>query len=470
MAKIRVMSYLDQGAPQYPSDQRDAMLNLLKNVNTTTYNKMFPSTLTVDSNSKTINLSFSATHGFKEGHLLEISNTTSNVFQTDSYRVISTPSATTLVCKIDNYSTVTYPAADNSSTMFVRHKPLDWEVVFSSSTQYSIRSKNAASTKNILTLKEPSLARLKFNVATYSAPACVAVHVSPTVNPSTGEVLSSYTEGHNVSGVESCYWSAYHNNWTSTSVTPSAANIAANDHLLPWFIIGDDKFFYLIVGAYTDTTSYALRYRNPNRGLGNTNWVTYRQCYGFGDPDFLGDPAYKDMGGTILSCCFKPGGTNNAGYTSDLSAPSFFATNLRSNNIISTATDTGTFFIRPLDMSGVSMVPVSYSTIDHPLTSTSYNMTSTGNLYMAYPHTSTRGLIFFPIYLRSYVSGVNYLNYYRSLLPFARFCPINTSNFISTYLSVDYVLLKSSNGSQILSIVQQGTESTLYSAFLYELD
>lgn len=462
MAKLRVMSYLDVGAPQYPADQRDAILQLMKMLNQTGYNTKFPTSLVVDSNTKTLHLSFSVGHGFTEGHLLDITGTTSNAFQSDSYRVITVPSATSLVCKIDNYATVTYPASDTSTQINVKHKTLGWDVIFSSTTQYSIRSKLSTSSKNILTLKEPTLARLKFGVSAYSAPACVAAHISENVDPSTGEILNSYIKGHDYQNVESFYWASYNYSWPSTPYTPSAAAISNGDHFLPWWVVGDDKIFYLIVGSYHNNSG--MQCRNASRSVPTS---TYRECYMFGDPDFLGDPAFIDRGGCMFSALYKPGGQHVNGPSSD-SGPFVFTESFRSD-YTTTAMDYGTYFVRPLDMTGNSVVPVSWSTIDFPYSSTVYNF-STSTYYMQYPHVSTRGLLFFPYYTRVHTAGLNTLSYYRSSLPYARMCPINITNISQNWVGFDNVIIKSDNGKQILSIIRIGANNSVLGSFLYELD
>lgn len=466
MAKIRVMSYLDTGAPQYPAAQRDAIMALLKVLNTTTYNTTYPTSIVVDANSKTLSISYPSSHGYTEGHLLTIASTANSAFQSDSYRVISTPSPTTLTCKIDNYGTVTYPTSETSNTMTTRHKPLDWEVVYSSASQYSIRSKDLTSTRNTLTIKDPSLARLKFNATAYSSAHCVAVNVSESVDPSTGNINNSYTSAHDSGGAEAFYWCSHMYTFAGTSYTPTAAAITANDHLLPWFLVGDERFFYLIVGNYTDTTN--MRGKNPNR-YQSFGIPTYRKVYAFGDPQFLGDPNFVDKGGTIFTAEYKPGGTNNSGYTTDASQPNFFTESVDANYLPSNFGG-GAYFVRPLDLSGNSVIPVNLTTIQTPNASTLYNF-ATSNLYMQYPHVSTRGLIFFPYYTRVLTANsANTFNYLRSTLPWARFCPINITNMSQTWVQLDNTIIKSSNGKQIYSVLRYGADSTILGSYLYELD
>jgi hypothetical protein len=295
--------------------------------------------------------------------------------------------------------------------MTTRHKPLDWEVIYSSASQYSIRSKDLTSTRNVLTIKEPASARLKFNVTQYSAPACVALNISESVDPSTGNINNSYTAVHDSGGAEAFYWTSYNNAFSSSSITPSVAALAANDHLLPWYLVGDDRFFYLMIADYTDSTS--LRYRNATRV---SSAYRYTKVFTFGDPQFLGDPNFVDKGGTIFTAHYKPGGTNNSGYTADAGTPNFF-TEAFDTSYLPSSFASGSYFLRPLDLSGNSVIPLSLSTIQFPNTSTSFNF-STSNLYMQYPHVSTRGLIFFPYYTRvQTTNSPNTFNYYRSLLP-----------------------------------------------------
>lgn len=464
MAKIRVMSYLDVGAPQYPANQRDAIMALLKVLNTTTYNTTYPTSIVVDANSKTLSISYSSAHGYSEGHLLTIASTTSVAFQSDNYRVISTPTSTTLNCKIDNYDTVSYPASDNSGTMTTRHAPLDWEVIYSSASQYSIRSRDLTTPRNVLTIKDPTLARLKFNAAQYSAPACVALNISESVDPSTGAITNSYTSQHDSGGAEAFYWTSYNTNFASTSITPSSAAISANDHLLPWYIVGDDRLFYLMIADYTDTAS--LRYRNATRSSTVYRWT---KVFAFGDPEFLGDPNFVDKGGTIFTAHYKPGGTNNAGFTSDAGSPNLFTESFETSYLPSNFSG-GAYFVRPLDLTGNSVIPLSLSTIQYPNSSTSYNF-STINLQMQYPHVSTRGLIFFPYYTRVHTaSSANAFNYYRSTLPWARFCPINITNLAQSWSQLDNSIIKSSGGKLNYCVVRYGVDNTINGAYIYELD
>lgn len=461
MAKCRLMSYLDVGAPQFDTSQRDAMLLLMKMLNETSYNTQYPTSIVVDPTSETLHLNFSAPHGFTVGHLLKIMGTTSSAFQSDLYRVLNVPSVNTLSCKIDNFNSVTYPSTESSSTISVKHAPLEWDVLFSSTKQYSIRSSSDTSSKNILTLKEPELARLKFNVATYSAPACVAVHVSEDLDTSTGAVINSYTSGMNVNNAESLFWNTHANGFTGSAVTPSATNISDGADKLPWFLVGDDKIFYLMVGCYCDTTGYHMRYRNANRL--DTSYL-FRTMYAFGDPEYLGDPTYIDKYGTYLTANYQAGGTSSSNNTY---TPRGFAENINNNQYTSTTAQE--FFLRPFDGRGSLLIPVSYSSIYAPYhSSAGMNLTYAG-LHMSYPHLTTRGLLFFPIYLRhTPANSPNQESYFRSTLPYAKFCPINTSNLVSgnNIFMLDYTVLHETGKNVVISI----SAYTNYQHWVYELD
>ena len=304
MSKIHVRSYLDNGAPQYDGLDRLAFIKLFRTVFAEeSYIIQHPRTLVVEPTSKTIQITFNETPLFVEGHLIQIKDTDNNAFQSSSYRVLSVQN-TTVIAKIDNYAEVVYPVSDSSLNIKVQLADLGWDICWNTDSQFSMRSSNPKSSRNVFTLKTNNFAPANTQVAagTTSTKYATAfpVYVSRSIDTSTGSLIEDLTANtHNQYIGDSTTKQSLYFTWNSYSYS----NSTTYSGLIPWYIIASDKFFYIFVCHYSNnsssiTSSERNYYRNPDIGCS-------RYTYMFGDPDFLGDPDFVDSDGTLLQASYN---------------------------------------------------------------------------------------------------------------------------------------------------------------------
>lgn len=449
MSSIRVRSYLDENAPQFDGQDKRAFIKFMKAMfESPSYNARVVSTITVNQTDKTISIPTTTKAGFSTGNLLKITGTLSPAFQTTYYRVIEA-SDTKLILSISNYSTVAYPASDLSNSILVEHAPLDWEVCYSTDTQFSVRSKDPLSSKNVITVSESKNPKMNTSTTTYTNANAAAVKVSKDINKTTGVVIDEYTSVTNAKGL---YSESLHFPWNHGTSYTSSGISSGN---VPWFIFSSTKFVYILVGSRATE-------RNFSRSVGTS---LERNVLFFGDPDFLGDPSYVDYGGYLLASSYalSTDFASSVTYSGGISAQinSFKNTNTRDPSVA--------YWMRPFEAASSDIETVSLGSAY--LTTSSYN----GGGAIPYPNGPTRGLLFFPIYVLSYLSGSNNSGgVVRSSLPFTCYCPNSLQNYASgNFTTCDYVLLKTYDGKLIMPVVTLATSSTstpITSAMFFELD
>lgn len=440
MSSIRVRSYLDENAPQFDGQDKRAFLKFMKAMfESPSFNAKVTANITVNLTNKTINIPVTGSPGFSVGNLIKISGTLSASFQSTFYRVVEASDGK-LVLGISNSTEVTYPSSDLSSSILLEHAPLDWEVCYSTATQFSVRSKDPLSSKNVLTISEPKDPKL--NVPTTNANVC-NVKVSKDITTGTGVLIDDLTSVTNAMGTfsESLFFV-----WSHSSYYNSAT-LAGN---IPWFIISSSKFVYLLIGS--DSSN-----RNFNR-IPSTS--TYRNTFFFGDPDFIGDPSYIDYGGFVIKTDYSTSTSTSIGDTGGFTQKinSLYAGNNRS-------TSSPGYWMRPFEAVGTDIEAISLTSLY------GFNNTNSGGGTIPYPNGPSRGLLFFPIFVGNYTSASNNIgNIIRSTLPFTLYCPNSLKNYVNNnFTSADYVVLKTYDNKNILSIITQTITSITSSAF-FELD
>lgn len=444
MSSIRVRSYLDTNAPQYDGQDKRAFLKFMKAMfESPSYNARVVSTITVNSTAKTITVPTAGAPVFSVGNLLRITGTLSATFQSTYYRVVEA-SDSKLTLSISNYDTVAYPANDLSNSILLEHAPLDWEICYSTDTQFSIRSKDPTSSKTVLTVSEPKNPKLNTPPTAY-ANVC-NVKVSKDITTGTGVLIDDLTSVTNARGTfsESLFFV-----WNHSSYYYSAT-LTGN---VPWFIISSSKFVYLIIGSEQSA-------RNFNR-LSST--ATYRDTFYFGDPDFIGDPSYIDYNGFIMKTDYSVNTDtstsigDNGGFTGKINVKYTGNSRVPSNS---------GYWMRPFEATGTDIEAITLLSLD------GFNNTNSGGGTLLYPNAPSRGLLFFPIFVGNYTNTNNNIgNVIRSTLPFTLYCPNSLNNYTNNnFTNVDYTVLKTYDNKNILAIVTQASTTTINSSAFFELD
>lgn len=444
MSSIRVRSYLDENAPQFDGQDKKAFLKFMKAMfESPSYNAKVTANIVVNPTDKTITIPVTGSPGFSVGNLVKISGTLSAAFQSTFYRVVEASDGK-LTLGISNYNDVTYPASDLSTSILLEHAPLDWDVCYSTATQFSLRSKDPTSSKTVFTISESKNPKMNNSPTTY--PSVAAVRVSKDINTSTGVLIDDLTSTTNARGL---YSESLHLPWNYYSYYYSAVT-AGN---IPWFIITNSKFVYMIIGA-------SQGQRNFNR---TPSGAVSRDTYYFGDPDFLGDPSYIDYNGFVI----KADATTNTDTSSSIGDLGGFTRKINTNyqTSIRTTANSG-WWMRPFEAVGTDIEAITLTSY------AGYNNNESGGGSISYPNGPTRGLLFFPIFIGSYTSATNNTgNIVRSILPFTLYCPCSLNNYTNNnYLNADYVVLKTYDNKNILSIITQATSSTITSSAFFELD
>lgn len=443
MSKIRVRSYLDGNAPQFTGQDHLAFVKFLQSQFVTqSYNQQFFINSSVNLQDKRIELHFNPVtpHGFVKGNLLRIEGDVQPVFKGQYYRVVET-THTSITLKITN-TDIVYPTSITGSSMFVEHAPLDWEVVYNSEHQISLRSKSEKSSKNVWTAKRIDSEYFQVDGTRASL---ADLYVSKDVDKESGTIISDYLSEYRKGNAG---YNESTNNRLSTCFLrfKSGANYftqSVNSDNVPWFILADDKFIYLYLGSYQTSN-------DPSRSS------ISRSLYVFGDPDFLGDPDVIDTTGSIFSCFYTPSSYMTT-INSSLNTPQL------SGHLNSTRTSnlTGDYlFLGSYDSSNTNIIPVSFSSIYT-------NSNSLGWSSFSYPNLPTNGLLFFPIYCCYTPStSTNSGGYFRSKLPFVLTSAVDIRNLTQGDATLlDYVSFMSEEGKMLMPIL-----STSSTGMFFELD
>lgn len=401
--RCQIMAYHDVGAPQALLCDRQSIYTLLDTLLTQGYNTQAVSKLTLETSElgeKTLKLDYgaSAIHGYRVGHLITISGATEAVFN-NTWRVISVPSQSELSLRILD-QTVTFPATATGS-LITKVKPLDWEVVYSSQTQRSYRSKMDNSSKNVITLRYPRHKILQ----TATSKVVHEVEVSRNIKLADGSAIDSYTSHMdylNVAANDNKPFSPFyfHQYTHSTNIT---GVVTQNTARLPWYLIGDGRIFYLIHGyGNTNIGNELDGYLNYGR---EDQKYSYRFCLAFGDVNAYDEGDIYSGCGTIFSCAAHTQAlTGWMGGTSD---PSFGGSNSSSP----------AFFLKTYD--GATPLQTFYMQTIGGQDGVNFN---SGYSSQTYPNPVTGGFIYYPYYATTSTgSGTNMA---RAEIPYMRYCPL----------------------------------------------
>lgn len=457
MSNVRVRSYLDGNAPQFNVADKNGIIPLMKAMfEQESYGSVTPTAYEQDLVNNQLILTFAATPGFSVGNLIQIVGSSKNSINQNYFRVSATDGLR-LYLKYDYTKLEDLTSGFIPSALVVRHAPLGWEVVYSSSTQFSIKSKDPTSSKNIVTFKTPSDSRYPTSNGLYFS----KVHISKVVNTSTGEISEDYFQSriNELAGnTESPYFipiGASYYNYVGEIVASTDTTTK-----YPWYIISTDKFFYLILGSSFKDNGGTL-VLNYSRLLTGT---TSRSVFMFGDPDKITPNDPDDPTGFLFNAKYQNpislhsnqnGDTIRSALTRFDSVINVPATN-RAHN------DAGILFLRDYNnlpgmttLANVHTISFNGQSIVSPFT---------------FPGPFLHGISFFPTYVSSYLgSGINNGSFIRSKLPLVVFPLQSLRGVANTWVDVDYKVIKTSS-KDVLNIVTSASASTLNYTVSFELD
>ena len=446
--RCQIMAYHDVGAPQALLCDRQSIYTLLDTLLTQGYNTQAVSKLTLETSElgeKTLKLEYGAgnIHGYRVGHLIAVSGATEAVFN-GTWRVISVPSQSELSLRILDQSVV-FPSVATGS-LITKVTPLDWEVVYSSQTQRSYRSKMDNSSKNVFTLRYPRHKVLQ----TATSKVVHEVEVSRNIKLEDGSAIDSYTSHTDYANIAAndnkpfgqfyFHQYSYGVNLTGTAVQNTAR--------IPWYLVGDGRIFYLIHGYGNTTISLESDSQlNYNR---EDQKYTYRYCLAFGDVNAYDESDIYSGCGTILSCASHENNLN--GWSSGTSTPTFGGSN----------SNLSAFFLKSYD----GTLPLQNFTMQTIGGADGANFNS-GYSAQTYPNPITGGFLYYPFF--AVTSTGNGTNMARAEIPYLRYCPLNcTSAFSNTQMtSFDWKPKVSVDKTVSLNVAQLNSNYYLSGSFSF---
>lgn len=401
--RCQIMAYHDVGAPQALLCDRQSIYTLLDTLLTQGYNSQAVTKLTLvtsESGVKTLKLEYAsnANHGYRVGHLITVSGANEAVFN-NTWRVISVPSQSELSVRILD-QTVALPSLATGN-LITKVKPLDWEVVYSSSTQRSYRSKMANSSKNVITLRYPRHKVLQ----TATSKIVHEVDVSRGINLTDGSSVDSYTSHTDYVNIPAndnkTYGALYFHQYT---VGPNlTGTVSTNTVRIPWYLIGDGRVFYLVTGyGGSNITSESDHYLNYNR---EDQKYSYRYCFSFGDPNAFDEADIYNGGGSILSCAYHTFALSS--WYSGTTDPQYGGSNSSSP----------TYFLKTYD--GVNPLQTFYMQTIGGQDGNNFN---SGYSSQTFPNPISGGFIYYPYYATT--STGSSTNMVRAEIPYLRYCPL----------------------------------------------
>lgn len=457
MSTLRVRSYLDGNAPQFLCAEKNGIIPLMKAMfEQESYGNIVPTAYEQDIVNNLLIFTFASNPGYSVGNLVQITGSNKVTFTENFFRVVATDGIRiSLAYDYNRFEDLTI--GFNPTTVVVRHAPMNWETVFSSTVQFSIKSKNPDSSKNIVTFKTPTDSRYAALNGLYIS----RVHISKVVNPTTGEISEDYFQSR-INEIAGNTESPYHIPIAASyyNYVPDIISTTDTTTKYPWYLIGTDKFFYLILGS-SFRNSGGTSVMNYNR-LTNVN--TERSIFLFGDPDKISPSDPSDPTGFLFNLKYQSPAqyyTNVNGDTIRSSLTGFEKiinnpSNTRAHN------DAGLLFLRDYNN-----LPGMTSTANiHTISFNGGNITSP----FTFPGPFLHGVSFFPTYVSCYLgAATNNGSYLRSKLPFVVWPFQSLRNIANSWVDVDYKVIKT-NTKDILNIVTNASSSTINYTVSFELD
>ena len=440
MSKIRVRSYLDGNAPQFLCADKNGIIPFIKAMfEQESYGNVTPTAYEQDLVNNQLILTFEAPPGFSAGNLIQIVGSSKNSINQNYFRVVATDGLR-LYLKYDYSKLEDLTSGFIPSALVVRHAPLNWEVAYSSDSQISIRSKNTTSTKNVFTFKRPSSAEYTAEKWLYLS----TINISRDVS-NTGELVESFLQStqNDFAGATESPWCIHTYNWYYNWSEPVLTQ------KYPWYLISDDKFFYLILGH----NPYDGAQRN-GINFDRTNAFMSRSMFVFGDPDPILESDVDPLKTIFSGFYANPSSYNKYVQGSTNYSQPFVTVNSNDTNNSYAGT-----FLSIRDFNNLPGKP-------GKVTPTSFSFANT----YSFPSPLGHGIMFQPLYFSKILgTGINSGNYIRSKMPFAVQPLQSLRNLVSaSWASIDYVPIKA-NGSLILNIVLYA-DPTVQNTFSFELD
>lgn len=433
MSNCRRMCHHDVGAPALYAYQRRGLFSFLDAVMLDGYNPRYATNTSRDGRFLTI--SFADSHGYVNGQLLEISDSSYEPLN-GLHRVIKSDVTTQVQIYLKDALYEQYPESTTETTLQTKVAPFGWEKVFESETQRSYRSRSEVSSKIVVTFKVPTYHATQ--LVTTNA-VCYEVDLSKDIDSVTGSTIDSCFTG-NIAQVNhtSFYWVTSSNsdnlagsmNYTNTSVAKA-----------PWTLVGDEKMIYAITcpwAGYDNNENSNDRQFDPNK-----YWSSYRypSLYAFGDIECV-DPVEYQTGSSFY---FRFYYFRNTG-----SYEGSMTTWYNRSFIRPGSWGWYDYFFSGYDPSGTYQ-GARTATVNSGYTD-SYGTSGSRYLYNAYPQRVTGGITYFDYlaYMSGPNAGANSAGcFYKGTFPYVKYCDTNFLNIGGNSYDQRAFTLPLNNGSKV---------------------
>lgn len=407
MSTCRVFTHRDVGAPSLLSYKRDSLYQFLDTIMVTGYNTKYVNNFVREG--RVLTLNYTEPHGYKDGQLLTIFESSVESLNGGLYRVTKVTSDTALTLYIKDDSFENLPEMVTDPAMQTKVAPLGWEKVYESPSQRSYRSRHEKSSKIVITFKkstfEPTSQRLKTTGA-----VCYEVDMSKDIDIETGSPIeSAFTARKSQYGHTCQYWITA----TNSDDLSTAATWNNDIHRAPYTIVGDEKIVYIITNPFTDGVyeQGSFRQFDPPSAWGFP--YRYTKLYAFGDYEALDENEYLTGSSFYFRFYyFAAQGT----YESNISDPHY-------NTFIHVGSTQSwyDYYFDSYDPTGA--VAIARIVAGGTTAWNSYGYNCSNYLWNAYPERVAGGIVYAPYYAynNSPTAGTNSLNcFLKGTFPFVK--------------------------------------------------
>ena len=456
MSNCRRMTHEDVGAPSFFGYKRDGLYSFLDTVFLTGYNELFVLNYTREERVLTVN--YAAPHGYVVGQLLQFKGSVTTGLNIN-HRVTEVPSTNSLKIYLKDDAFSTYPEASAETGLQTKVAPFNWEKVYESPTQRSYRSRATDSSKIVITFKRPTFHATQ--LVTTNA-VCYEIDISKNVDVTTGSSIDSCFATKKASSGHNCFYFISSTNSDSLATAATWTNDTAR---VPWTLVGDERFVFLMYSSFVDGSYENGSYRQflpPSQYVGS-----YRHpcMYAFGDIVSYDSQEYVTGSSFFFKFYYFENNSSYEGNIINQLYRVFLKPGSWSNY---------TYYYSAFDPKGtyasartITIGPTYYSTGDGA--NCGYSN------YVAYPQRVTGGLNYhdFQAY-ESNTTGVNNAGmFYKGIFPYVKYSDCNLRN-IGVIRDLHNLILDTDQPFKKLFLADGSNDSwtnpNYYGNFLFELD